>query len=339
MKISHLILIVFFFCACSENDPLPPVPVMAPVVVLNEGNFLAGNGSIDVYDAEVAEVDNSVYSAQATIQNLQEHQGSYYLVSNAPDRVDVLDTDLLQTNRIDEGFDNPIDFAAIGNRGYVTNWGDIATAFSENPDSYVAIVDLDNHIIIDSVLLEVRPQGIIAHEGKLIIANEGGSSVTILDPADLSLQQVELVAGPSNLKVDGEGDIWVLCTSGWLYELDGSDYSVQTDIDGLITSGFNEKMDINSSTNTLYFLGGNNDSFTGSTTVYEVDLNNETVVPLIEDGFALYGIGVRPANGDLYVGDSNAFQSTGTAFVYDALGQLQDQFATGIGPNGFYFVQ
>ncbi len=160
----------------------------------------------------------------------------------------------------------------------------------------------------------------------------------MLDPNTLDTEDIELSSGPSNIKVDGNGDIWVLCTSGWLYGLDGDDYSIIAEIEGLITSGFNEKMDLNPSTNTLYFLGGTNDSFTGSTTVYEVDLQTEVVRPLVENGFALYGVGVRTETGDIYIGDSNAFQSTGTAFIYNAQGVLQRQFATGVGPNGFYFI-
>ena len=58
---------------------------------------------------------------------------------------------------------------------------------------------------------------------------------------------------------------------------------------------------------------------------------------LVENGFALYGVGVRTETGDIYIGDSNAFQSTGTAFRYDLNGELIEFFPTGIGPNGFIF--
>ena len=125
MKIKYISALLVIVLACSETDPLPPGQIEEPVLILNEGNFSAGNGSIDVYDAATGEVDNSVFSAQATIQTLRAHGGDFYLITNAPDRVDVLSTDFLRVARIDQGLDNPMDFAAIGNRGYVTNWGDI----------------------------------------------------------------------------------------------------------------------------------------------------------------------------------------------------------------------
>jgi hypothetical protein len=113
--------------------------------------------------------------------------------------------------------------------------------------------------------------------------------------------------------------------------------SVGTSIIGLTTAGFTEKMAIDGTGNRIYFLGGSNDTFTGLTTVYEVDLTTQQVEPFIENGFALYGIGVNPETNEVYLGDSNAFQSTGTGFRYDGEGNLMDEFATGIGPRGFLF--
>ena len=146
-----------------------------------------------------------------------------------------------------------------------------------------------------------------------------------------------MAAGPSELVVDGTGNVWSLCTSGALVEINTSDYSVGTTIAGLTTSGFAEKMDINGSGDMVYFLGGTNDTFTGLTTVYQVDLSTQLVTPLIDGGFALYGIGINPESNDIYIGDSNAFQSTGTGFRYSDQGDKIDEFATGIGPNGFLF--
>ena len=79
-------------------------------------------------------------------------------------------------------------------------------------------------------------------------------------------------------------------------------------------------------------------SFTGLTNVFKVDLFNQQVSPFIENGFALYGIGVNPESNEVYVGDSNAFQSTGTGFRYGANGNKIGEFPTGIGPRGFLFL-
>ncbi len=340
MKINQLYILLFLFAfiGCDDDSPDPvPIITLDQVLVLNEGNFLSGNGTIDAFDLTSGEVENAVYEAAATIQTAREIDDNVYLVANAPDRVDVLNKELTMINRIDLGLDNPIDVATVGNRAYITNWGNIGTAFSETPDSYVAIVDLDSHLVIDSVMLSLRPQRIIALNGLLYIANEGGASITVLDPLDLSTVDVVVPDGPSNLIADNNERIWVLCTSGSLVALDSDNLVIEVEISGLVSGGFNEKMALNSSTNMLYFLGGSNATFTGQTTVYQVDLDTEQVTPLVQGGFAFYGVGVNSTTDEIFVGDSNAFQSTGTAFRYDAQGNLVDQFATGIGPNGFVF--
>ena len=307
------------------------------VIILNEGNFFSANGSLDLYDIKEQEVTNSVYPASATVQRAVQHQDKIYLVTNAPDRLDILNAAMESEDVIDQGLDNPIDFAAIGNTGYVSNWGDINTAFGDNPDSFIAVVDLETNTIIDSVMLSVRPQNMLAYDDQLYIAMEGGTSVSVLDPDTQILTEIPVAAGPSELVVDEIGTIWVLCTSGALVGFNSDDFSVVTTIDGLTTGGFNEKMAINGNGNSLYFLGGTNNTFTGLTTVYEVDLSDESVTPLIENGFALYGIGVNPESNEIYIGDSNAFQSTGTGFRYDSEGNKLDEFATGIGPKDFLF--
>ena len=308
------------------------------VVVLNEGNFFSANGTLDVVDVKSGEVEPGVYQVSATVQQAVPYLDNIYLVTNAPDRLDVLDNALSLQVSVSEGLDNPVDFAAVGDVGYVSNWGDINTAFTDEPDSYIALVDLTNNTLFDSVTLTARPQGLLAHQDLIYIANEGGASVSVLDPNDLSLAEIPTAAGPSELISDGNGLIWVLCTSGSLMAIDPSSSTVVTEIANLITSGFNEKMAMNGTGEILYFLGGSNDSFTGLTTVYKVDINTEDVTPIIENGFALYGIGVNPESGEIYLGDSNAFQSTGTGFRYDILGNEVDQFATGIGPKSFLFL-
>ena len=333
----YLIIIAICFIACNDDDPNGPGFNNSAILILNEGNFFAGNGTIDSYEIGSGQPQNSVYEASATIQTAQEHQSQLFVITNAPDRLDILDENLGLVESIDEGLDNPIDLAIVGQRAFVTNWGDINTAFSDDPDAFLAVIDLATSTVVDSVLLDNRPQRIITWNGLLYIANEGSNSVTVMDPTDFSKVDIEIAPGPSNLAADGNGSIWVLCTSGNLMEIITAGHTIGISIDSLTTAGFNEKMALDRQRDRLYFIGGNNVSFTGQTTVYMADLSIGEVRPLIVGGFSLYGIGVHQESGDFYIGDSNGFQSTGTAFRFDMQGNQLEQFNTGIGPNGFVF--
>jgi hypothetical protein len=291
-------------------------------------------------------VEQNIYSADATIQDSQISGENLYLVTNAPDKLDILsvnENEISFESSITTGFENPISFTRVGNFGYVTNWGDISTAFGPDPDSFLSIVDLSSNDVVDSIALDVRPQNIIAVNSRLYIANEGASTVSVFNADGVNttrITDIQVPFGPSTAVLDADGDLWVLCVSGALVELDLMNNSVKTTIEGLTVGGFDEKMDINGSGTRLYFLGGNNVDFTGLTTVYQVDLTQPNPVATLfdDDGFALYGIGVDPETGEVFIGDSNAFQSTGTGFQYDTDGNQLRQFATGIGPNSFVFL-
>lgn len=310
-----------------------------PVVyVINEGNFAQANGSISSYDIRSSDVVQGVFEAEATVQNVRIFDETLYLVGNAPDKVDVINSDFSISASVTSGLDNPIDIAVLGNTGYVTNWGDIGTAFGDNPDSYVAILDLETAEVTDSIMLTARPQDIVATNAGLYVSHEGASFVSLIDVVDNAVTVIETPFGPSEMAVDASGDIIALCTGGSLVKID-TDNNVITLVEGLSTSGFNERMALNVDLNVVYFLGAGNASFTGQTTIFSVDLSQDDLVAttFLEGGAALYGIAVNPESGQLYVGDSNSFQSTGTAFVYDVSGEELASFATGVGPNGFIF--
>ncbi|MEM7549051.1 MAG: DUF5074 domain-containing protein [Bacteroidota bacterium] len=315
------------------------------VLSVNEGNFGRENGSLSSFSVTTETVDQTVFDADATIQNAIRVENDLYLVTNAPDRLDILTVDgneITFSNSITSGFFNPIGFARVGNFGYVTNWGPFDQNF-ETPDPFLAIVDLEANEVIDSIELGIRPQEIIAVDDQLYIANERGSTVTVLDASGSNstiTTEIDVPFGPSIMVVDATGNLWVLCTSGNLVEIDLNTNTVVNTIDGVTVNGFDEKMVINNTGDIIYFLGGTNDTFTGLTNVFEVNLTtaSPTAISFVSEGFAFYGIGVDPENGDVYVGDSNAFQSPGTGIRYSSDGTQITTFATGIGPNSFLFL-
>ena len=312
------------------------------VWVINEGNFFSANGSISSFDLLTEEVTQGIYEASATIQNVSvSASGSVYLIGNAPDKMDILDASLRLSASISTDLSNPIDvsISAASNRAYITNWGDISTAFSDNPDSYLAVIDLTSNTLVETISLDQRPQDIELIDGALFIAHEATSFLTVIDTEDNAISTLATPFGPSEFVTDAEGDLWALCTSGNLIEIDPNSKTVVRTLGDLTTSGFNEKMAINENEGIIYFLGQGNSGFTGQTTVYEVDISQGDLdaTEFISNGVSLYGIAVNPENGNVLVGDNNAFQSTGTAFIYNSDGEQLTTFATGVGPNDFIF--
>jgi hypothetical protein len=331
-KLIIFVLGLLWLGACEENNETPTPQFSDEVIIVNEGNFQAANGSLSTYNKETEQATLQQFEPQTTIQGAIFHQNSLYLVGNAPDEVEIVDIEDYSTiTSISSGFLNPISFAAVNNTAFVSNWGDINTAFGETPDSFISVVDLTSNTVIDSVDLEYRPQNLISLDGFIYIAYEGSDVVGKLDPATLAIEELTVPFGPSTFVVDGNNNLWVLTASGSLVEILTTNFSVGNSIDNLSVSGFDEKMDINVQDNIIYFLS--------SDAAYQIDLNQSTLTAQLftDEDLDYYGIGVDPASGDVYIGDSNGFTSTGTGFRYSKDGTLIDDFPTGIGPNDFLF--
>ncbi len=75
-----------------------------------------------------------------------------------------------------------------------------------------------------------------------------------------------------------------------------------------------------------------------STTISSIALDDASAnyAPLV-NGDHFYGLDTDPLSGDLFVGNSNAFQGEGTVLRYNIEGELQDTYAVGVGPNAMIF--
>ncbi|MEL7145056.1 MAG: DUF5074 domain-containing protein [Bacteroidota bacterium] len=342
-KITSLLLGLFaisLLTACGDDEP--EAILNTSVFVVNEGNFRAADGSLSTYNIETEQVTQNVYETSGTTQSVTEYAGELYVVTNATDKLDILNKEAVTLRAtVGDGLVTPISFAAVGNRGFVSCWGEFDDNFN-NPDSYLAVIDLTTNTVTSTIAMGARTQYVVSQNNKIYAAVVGSNVVKVVDPSSLAVRDITVSDGPSTMVVDAGGDIWVLCTSGSLVQIDTeTDEVTGRSLTGLTTAGFNEKVTIDRSRNLLYFLGGGNETFTGQTNVFRVDLSAATLAAeaFITDGFAFYGVAVNQDNGEIYVGDSNAFQSTGTGFRYSAEGTLLADFATGIGPNNFLFTQ
>jgi len=315
------------------------------VLVINEGNFFSGDGSLSTYQSFTREVNLSAFAAAngfpigATLQNILPYNNQMYMVTNAPDKLEILDPETLESiDIINAGFENPIGFAAVGTKGYVSNWGDISTAFGPNPDSYITVIDLETNLITGTIDLNSRPQELLAFGDKVYIANEGGSSISVIDTNTDLITDIVTESGPSELILDANEHIWAICTGGFLVEIDPLSGLVVQTIPNVEVSGFDEKMTVSGDGNTIYFLSVASFPST-ETKVFEFEITSTTAPSeaLIE-GENFYGIGIHPASNTLYIGNSNGFISNGEVLLYDTEGNELDDFNTGIGPNGFVFV-
>jgi hypothetical protein len=93
------------------------------------------------------------------------------------------------------------------------------------------------------------------------------------------------------------------------------------------------RLDLNKAKDSLYFIAGglfamaaNAGSFSGAA-LYQ------------KSGENLYGLGIDPFNGDIYLANAKDYVSKGDIIVLTAAGKEKARFSSGIIPSGFLFYQ
>lgn len=348
----HFAVVAFvalFMGACTpKEDPKPLGKYDTEgVLMINEGNFSEGNSSLTFLDittkttvANALAAENNGEAYKGIIQSIRLYEGNYYVAMQNPARMLIVGAyDLKVKANLTKRLINPIDFAAVGSKGYVANWG--KSPFSNSPKSYLLVLDLQNNFsVLDSIPLTQRPEKILAYNGRVYITEGSANKVAIFEPTSKQISKITVADAPYDLVLDANNKIWVLCSS-----VDYSNFPVVVTVTKLVSlnpannvveTTLNDypsgsKMVFNAGF--LYSLSGNK--------VYKVDTNapqKPTSAFITNTDFSFYGIGVNPRDGTIYAGEYS-FTTNSRVYVYDTAGTKTQQYTAGVGTNGFLFTK
>ena len=342
--LSILIPIILLVMPGCDDDTIT-INSTGEVIVINEGNFTDSDGSLSTIDVGTGQVINNAFNnvngrpIGGIVQNVVLFDGQLFILTNTADKLEAINATTLESiGTISTGLASPFSFAANGNKGYVSNWGVFNLNTFLYEESFIAVIDLSSFEIIKKVVLDVQPQHLLAVGSVILIAKVGGSTVSVLSTdTDVIIRDITVPQRPDNMVSDGNGNIWVICSSGYLVKLDPSLTFVETEIPNVPVNGFNENIAIDHTGSNIYILAIT--GFMPSTgAIFRISLNENQVfpspLPALDN---IYGLGIDPFDGTIYLGDNNAFQGNGTVITYDATGNLQGTFAVGRAPSGFVF--
>lgn len=341
-----LTVIASTFFACESDDPVSPPVIQGKyssgVFIINEGNFGTDNSAISFYNRTLGTVQNNIFKAVNerplgnTAQSMSIIDTLAYIIVNASNKLEVVSyATFASKGGIDEGLTNPRYFAAIADKGYITNWGDFGDV-----SAFIAVVDLHTLTIEDKINTGNGPEVIRAIDGKLFFTNNFGNTLGILDPSTEEVAEVTLHDSPAGMVEDKNGKLWVICSGGYdenyqskkdgkLFRINPTSYEIERTFDlGLAAS----KMVINGSGDELFYISGNE--------IYRVSIDAEAAPEapwVVHESASFYSVGYDPAEDIIYAGDANAFQGSGTVYRYNLEGEIVDDLEVGIGPNSFVF--
>jgi len=345
------LMAILFFSSCDNNGG-EDIPKTTGVIVLNQGNFGKGNGSLSFYDEEQKTITNDILaeanngaSLGSIIESVQQHDGVGYLVCNAADKIEIFDIANFKflANPV-TNITAPRYMVAYEDLAYITCYG----PWDENwmlSDSYVAVMNLTTNTIIDSLECGFGPEGIALFNNKLYVANSYEKSVSVIDISTGNSMKIQLDAAPQHFVVDANLQLWVTVTSYYGYYpaekvgLQAINTATNTkgefvqvpemSDDGMVVADENGDK--------FYLLTA--ESYPGTeTNVLEFDTKSKSLAadPFIT-GENFYGIGFNTSTDKFYVADAAGFAGSGKIIVYDAQGTVLDEQVTSVGPFQFMF--
>lgn len=358
-KISLLaVCAALFFASCSNDDdnnqqPQPEEPVVTydgGVFILNEGNYGSDNSTISFlsddfsfFQADAYGTVNNGEGIGNTGQSIGFYEDLAFVVVNGSNAIQIIDRYTLEkVSIITSGLSNPRYIAFANDKAYVTNWGDGSSA----TDDYVAVINTTTYAIETTIPVGEGPENIVAYNGNLYVALEGGwstgnNAVVVIDSStDAVTDTITVGDAPNSLAIDND-NLYVLCggiqdwynpsnnTNGSLVSVSLADNSVST----VSFTGGEHPSNLDIENGTIYY--------TVDASVYSMETSSTTLptsalLSVTDQGaYGIYGFAVE--NGRIYVGDAADYNSNGSIYIFNTSGTLLYENTVRVSPNGFYF--
>lgn len=335
-----------FFASCGDDDNETLKEEFASgVVVVNEGNFSDGDGTLSFYNPESKTVTQDLFGSKnngvkilSIIQSITIDNDLAYIVANTGNRLEVVNATSFVSEYTLSDLEMPRYFTVVGGKGYLTEW------VSYSDPGRVSVVNLTTHEVETTITTGYGAENIIAAGGKLYVSNNFESTVSVIDPADNEvIKTIEVGSSPGEFVVDKDSKLWVICGGGYGEDgplNDGSFQRINTSTDEVdktveLNKNVSGRVAINKTRDGIFYFSGKS-IYELSTTATEAP---SAALVTQADAVGFYGIGFDTENEIIYVGDNRGFIGNGTVYRYQKSGALIGSFTSGRGPNGFIFRQ
>ena len=339
-----LLISALLLWSCEEEDPTPPdnqTPFSDGVFISCEGGFGQGNASVYFLNPPRMEFTPGIYNivnqqpVGDVLQSMEfENEKAYLVVNNSGKILQVDDETFLQSGII-EGLSAPTEMDVVDDKGY------IGSLYSE----HIVVADMNSLELTDSLYLGVQSNLVRESDNRLWVLSQSEyqsrtkDHIYYINLATSIVDSIEVSANPISWAYDDKDHLYVFCQGD---ETNGEPamYSIST-----INPAVTQKIDLDAPSGLFsqiaYDEFGKRILIQLEDGIYSFQPGNAEVseTPLIEgsDHAFLYGLGISPENGDIYLGDAKDFSSAGMVYIYSSDGQPKASLSVGIGPNNFYF--
>jgi len=345
-----LALSALFLASCSSDDdggqPMPDDAVFQHgVFILNEGNFGAGNASVDFLSTDGV-VTHDIYSLinneplGDVAQSIYMDGDLAYIVLNGSAKIEIVNRySFEKVGTVSTGLVNPRYMTILNGMAYVTNWGDP----TDPSDDFVAVINLSNFTVSSTITVSEGPEQIVSANNRIYVAHMGGwnfgNTISVINPGTNSVSSTIQTGDVPESLIASNDFLYVLCSGK-------PDWSGEETVGSLIMFDTNTNMQLST---VPFALGihptklvtdGNMLYYTEADIVKAVDMldmnNSTTLFSTSPQGvFGAYGLAV--SNGKVYIGDAGDYTSDGRILIYSTTGNLIETHTAGLLPNNFGF--
>jgi hypothetical protein len=324
-----LLLTIIYSCKPPQKESNPvPASTSTGIYVVNEGNFMAGNGSVSFYDSSTNTVTQDLFYAKNNkpagdvCQSLAYYNSQFYLVVNNSSKIEVLDNNFINTKTI-QGFTSPRYIAFTSNtKGYVT-------------DLYgkgVSILNTSTQTIEKKIVINYWTEELVNYQDTIYVTSPSSQYLYLIDGKTEQLKDsINIGYGSSSIAIDGNNTLWVLCNGNQslsilptLICIDPAKRIVIRTITSADYSSLASKIHYNPIDKYMYWIDG--DIYRINTT----DQSSAKEIFIAAAGRNFYGLGIKTNNGDIIVSDAGDYSQRSTIYLYAKNGVERNSFKAGL---------
>jgi len=346
----YSMLFAVSFTACEKNNPVPnpePGETFSGVFILNQGDWGQNNAGISYYDFETGNLrfDISGQSLGDLAQDMIAYGSKLYVTVSESGRVTVYDLKsqvLIKAIELTDGKQSrqPRALASYAGKVYVTTYDG-------------NVVRIDTAALKQDSITSVgpNPEGIVAVNGKLYVANSGGgnypnfnNTLSIINIASFKVEKTLTVGlNPNVVQADSYGNVYLTYKGNYDDNLGGfQKIDTKTNTVSNVSISANQNFTIIG--DSLYFYGVTYNSDPDRTTnntfgIYNVKTGQSVTNKIITDGTKIttpYGIGVNPKTKDVYISDTD-YTNPCTVYVFGDDGKKKNTLNVGFYACKFVF--
>lgn len=344
-KIAALMLLpmlcAFVVVSCNTTSSTPSFKA---VLVVCQGNYGSGNGSITHYNTETKTATQDYYALNNAGRSLGDtpmslSMWSTYCFIPVKGEVAVIDPRTGMFKRSITGLNKPNTVGVVGLvKGFMT---DVS-------EPTIKIFHAETGVFVDTINLSSAADKLVLVGDKYIYTNQWSYGKQILKINAISNKvedSIEVGVQPSCLAADASGNLWTITDGGYdgnpLGNVDPQIVKVRIDEQGkmtiahkwTLTKGPNYQIGVSSWGASIYYTAGD------KLYKFEASATTPPTTPIITVAGANFSNVVEdPFTGDIYLSDVKDYVSKGAVYRYSKDFKLIDTFETGIMPKIFGFV-